>query len=230
MAAVLQLKMNKNLFLRDPQETEIGRQIIQVGITMIDEMGIEQFTFRKLANSIASTEATIYRYFENKHKLLVYLISWYWNWLEYKIDYGTQNIDDPKRKLEIAIKIVGEKKCQDPSFPQVDEVALSRVIIAESDKAYLTKQVDEDNSEGLFRGFKSLCKKIASYVIEINPKYKYPHALVSTMLESAHQQLFFAKHLPSLTELSKSTNDINKKNIDFLTQMVLNNIKSPKNA
>jgi hypothetical protein len=32
----------------------------------------------------------------------------------------------------------------------------------------LTRQVDEDNKEGLFRGFKSLCKKIADIVKEIN--------------------------------------------------------------
>jgi len=222
--------MSSNLFLKDPQETVLGRKIIKESIIMIDHLGIECFTFRKLAVQIDSTEASIYRYFENKHRLLIYIIAWYWNWIEYKIDFGTQNIEDPKRKLEIAISIVGEKKCQDPLFPQVDEVALSRVVIAESDKAYLTKQVDEDNSEGLFRGFKSLCTKIASFVKEINPEYQYPHALVSTMLESAHQQLFFANHLPSLTELSKRNGDRNKMNIDFLTRLVLNNLKSNQNA
>jgi len=221
--ATLQLLMNKNLFLRDPQETALGRKIVGESIQLIDELGIEQFTFRKLAHRIESTEASIYRYFENKHRLLIYLIAWYWNWLEYKIDFKTQNITDPDHKLDIAITVVAEKKEQDATFSEIDEVALSRIVVAESDKAYLTKQVDEENSEGLFRGFKTLCKKIAAFVLEINPKYKYPHSLVSTMLQAAHQQQFFAAHLPSLTDLQKG--NLNSENIEFLKDMVSRAIK-----
>jgi AcrR family transcriptional regulator len=222
--AKLKLQMNKNLFLRDPQETDLGRNIIQESIAMIDELGFEKFTFKKLAMQIESTEASIYRYFENKHRLLVYLMSWYWNWLEYRIDFDTNNIEDPKRKLEIAIGIIGEKKSQDNSFPEVDEQALNRIVIAESDKTYLTKQVDIDNSEGLFRGFKSICAKITSFILEINPTYKYPNALVSTILQAAHQQLFYAEHLPSLTELKKEDKEIHSHNIEFLSSVVMNNI------
>jgi len=160
----LQLLMNPNLFIRDPQETELGRNIINTSIRMIDEMGFESFTFKKLALEISSTEASVYRYFENKHRLLVYLIAWYWNWLEYKIDYGTQNVQDPTKRLEIALKIVSEGNHNDPHFPDVDEAALNRIVVGESDKTYLTKQVDEDNKEGLFRGYKALCKKIADIV------------------------------------------------------------------
>ena len=102
--ATLQLLMNENLFIRDPQETELGRKIVQDSICMIDELGFEKFTFKKLALKIDSTEASIYRYFENKHRLLVYLIAWYWNWIEYRIDFGTQNITDPGKKLAIAFR------------------------------------------------------------------------------------------------------------------------------
>lgn len=221
----LQLLMNENLFLRDPQETDLGRKIVQESIAMIDELGFEKFTFKKLAARIDSTEASIYRYFENKHRLLVYLIAWYWNWLEYRIDFGTQNIFDPHQKLEIALKIIAIKKEKDPSFPEIDEEALYRIVIAESDKTYLTKQVDEDNKEGLFRGYKSLCKRIAGFVREINPDYSFPHALISTVLEAAHQQIFFAQHLPSLTELSGVKGDRTLRNYDFLLEMVRKAIK-----
>lgn len=221
----LQLQMNQNLFLRDPQETELGRNIIREGIRMIDEMGFEKFTFKKLAVSIDSTEASIYRYFENKHRLLIYLIAWYWNWIEYKIDYGIHNIEDPYKKLDIALRIIAEEKEQDPLFPEVDEVALYRILIAESDKTYLTKQVDEDNKEGCFRGFKSLCKKVADIVREINPTFKFPHALMSTILQTAHQQIFFSQHLPSLTELDFKNEDYPERNYVFLKTVVLNTIE-----
>ena len=221
----LQLLMNQNLFLRDPQETELGRNIIRASIIMIDEMGLEDFTFKKLANEIGSTEASVYRYFENKHKLLVYLIAWYWNWLEYRIDFGTQNIEDPEKRLDIALKILTEDKFQDPQFPEVDEIALARIVMAESDKTYHTKQVDDDNKEGLFRGFKSLCKKIADIVKEINPQFKFPHSLISTVLQASHEQVFYSQHLPSLTELDGTKTNLNQENYEFLRTLVTSAIR-----
>ena len=97
--------------------------------------------------------------------------------------------------------------------------------MAESDKVYHTKQVDAENSDGLFKGFKSLCSLIASFVKEANPKFMYPHALISTMLEASHQQVFFARHLPSLTELDRDDPNMDNMNKNFLTHMVLNAIK-----
>lgn len=222
---ILQLLMNENLFVRDPQETELGKKIIRESIAMIDNLGFEGFTFKKLAANIDSTEASIYRYFENKHRLLVYMIAWYWNWLEYKIDYGTQNIEDPEKRLRIALKVISSKKEQDPSFPDIDEEALYRIVISESDKTYLTKQVDKDNKEDLFRGFKTLCQKISSYVIEINPSFANPHSLVSTVLQAAHQQLFYAEHLPALTDLTHEDADLHEKNELFLQTVVFKTIK-----
>ena len=70
------IKLNEKLYLRDPEGTEIGKQIIRQGVKMISEIGYEQFTFKKLATEINSTEATVYRYFENKHKMLIYLLDW----------------------------------------------------------------------------------------------------------------------------------------------------------
>lgn len=216
--------MNDNLYLRDPQETELGRRIIQESIKIIDELGFEKFTFKKLAEQIGSTEASVYRYFDNKHRLLVYVIAWYWSWLEYRIDFGTQNIKFPLRKLEVALDILTQKKETDPTFPLVDEAALFRIVIAESDKTYLTKQVDEDNKEGLFRGFKSLCAKIAGFVKEANPEFEFPHSLISTALQASHQQLFYSDHLPSLTELGKTEEDVHVLNGRFLKEMVLKSI------
>ena len=223
--ATLRLEINANLFVRDPQDTELGRKIVKQSIVMIEEMGLENFTFKKLSEAIDSTEASIYRYFENKHRLLVYLIAWYWNWTEYKIEFETNNIKDPYERLATAIRLVTEKKQQDMMFPSIDEVALQRIVINESDKTYLTKQVDDDNKEGLFRGFKSLCKRIADIVKEINPDYAYAHALISTTLQAAHQQVFYAEHLPSLTEHKAKEGNVHGKNYDFFLEMIKNVIR-----
>lgn len=223
--ALLRLEMNQNLFLKDPQDTELGRRIISNSITMIDELGLETFTFKKLSGEISSTEASIYRYFENKHKLLVYLNAWYWNWLEYRIEFMTNNVVSAEERLAIAVRLATEKKQYDNSFPTIDEPALQRIVINESDKTYLTKQVDDDNKEGLFRGFKSLCKRIAAIVLEINPDYAYPHSLVSTMLQAAHQQVFFAEHLPSLADHKFAEQNVFEENGKFLFEMILKSVK-----
>jgi AcrR family transcriptional regulator len=193
--------LNKRLYVRDPQHTELGQKIISKSVDMIDKMGFEDFTFRKLAIKINSTEASIYRYFENKHRLLLYLISWYWSWMEYRIEKSTNSLPDAKMKLKACLRLIAEEKKYDPAFDYVNEEALHRIVMSELNKAYQTKWVDSDNRDGVFLSFKSLCKKIALFVAEANPKYPFPQALVSTLIITSMQQLFFADHLKSLTNI-----------------------------
>jgi hypothetical protein len=202
----LLFKLNDHLYLRDPQHTALGQSIVRSSIDLIDRLGFEHFTFKKLAEEIDSTEASIYRYFENKHRLLLYLIAWYWSWMEYRIDMFTSGIADPKEKLKACMKVLAEEKKYDPNVEFIDEEALYRIVVAELDKTFLTNWVDEDNKEGLFGGFKSLCKKIAGWVTETNPDYPYANSLVSTILLAAKQQNFFSEHLPSLTSIKKNPN------------------------
>jgi AcrR family transcriptional regulator len=222
LLANVKIRVEEKVYLKDPEASEKGRDIIKHGIFLIDELGLEAFTFKKLAERIGSTEATIYRYFESKHMLLSYLISWYWNWLEYRLVFATNNIASVEARLRIAIRILSGRIENDMDFEHIDEVTLQRIVVAESAKAYLTKEVDVNNREGFFLSYKRLCKRIADIVHEINPEYKYPASLVSTIAESAHYQKFFALHLPSLTDINDdSRNELE----DFLTDMVFKTIK-----
>jgi AcrR family transcriptional regulator len=223
----LQLRLTSGAFLKDPQTTGLGQKIIAEGIRMIDEMGFEAFTFRKLSQAIDSTEASIYRYFENKHRLLIYLIGWYWLWIEYQIHVETQNIEGPKKRLRVILKIITRRKEKDANFPDIDEIALQRIVIAESDKTWLVREVDEMNREGLFMGYKKLCALVKDLILEINPKYPYPSALASTIMEAANHQLYFAQHLPSLTELRDADNRF-ERNYEFLEDLVFHAIESKR--
>ena len=220
----LVFRLNNRLFLRDPQTSELGQNIIKHGVLLIDKLGFEQFTFKKLAEEINSTEASIYRYFENKHRLLVYLIDWYWNWLEYRIELYTTNIQSPEERLRTCLRILSEEKEIDPHFETIDEQALHRIVLAEMDKTYLTKQVDIDNKDGLFLQFKSLCKKIAGFVLEVNPQFKHAHSLISTIMLTVNQQLFFAQHLPSLTNLGKDARKHHTELYEFIETLVFKTI------
>lgn len=220
MAVAIKMKLNEKLYLRDPQETKLGRNIIQHSILMIDQMGFEDFTFKKLAERIDSTEASIYRYFENKHRLLLFLLSWYWEWLKYCIDLKILNIEDPRRRLRIALEtLVDASHHDDPSTEHVNEAVLHRIVIAESAKGYYTKQVDSENEQGLFFTYKALCKSLQSIIVEINPRFPYPRALASTLMEMAKSHVYFSEHLPSLTDISfkagNSETQVKKLIIDF---------------
>lgn len=203
----LAFKLNEKFFLRDPQETELGRKIIQHGIDLIDRLGFEQFTFRKLADEIGSAEASLYRYFENKHRLLTYLAAWYWNWTEYRIDLLTHPTQTAEEKLRWCLRVLTEKKKNDNAFGFVDEEALYRIILKEQDKTWLTKWVDDDNRSGFFGGYKSICKKMAALITECNPGYPFPNSLVSTIMMTSLHQMFYADHLPSLSNINKDDHE-----------------------
>jgi len=97
MSVAIKISLNEGLYIKEPQDSLLGRKIIKNSILLIDKFGFESFTFKKLADKINSTEASIYRYFENKHLLLLYLVNWYWEWVNYLININTLNIDDPRK-------------------------------------------------------------------------------------------------------------------------------------
>jgi AcrR family transcriptional regulator len=202
MAISIRIQLNEQLYLRDPQDTKLGRRIIQHSILLIDEVGFEHFTFKKLADRIDSTEASVYRYFENKHLLLVYLLSWYWEWIKFLIERNTSNINDPQQALRIALHTIVDAAGPDPVVDFVDEAVLHRIVIAEAIKTYRTKMVDADNKKGFFLAYKSLCRNIATCISAVNPSYPYPRALASTLLEMSNDHVYFAQHLPSLTDIT----------------------------
>jgi AcrR family transcriptional regulator len=221
-------RLNEKLYLRDPQSSQLGQNIIQASIRMIEKNGFDAFTFRKLGGKIGSPEASIYRYFENKHRLLLYLIDWYWTWLEYHIDHHNRNVKKPIDRLKNAIRLIVEQKTSDPDIPFVDEQRLQRIVNSEFEKTYLTRKVDEDNRDGLFLPYKSLCRKITAIIKEVNPKYRYPHALISTILLSANHQLYYASHLPSLTDIKADSEQKYTELAHFLESLVLNTVNAGK--
>ncbi|MCB0668716.1 MAG: TetR/AcrR family transcriptional regulator [Saprospiraceae bacterium] len=204
----IQFNLNDRIYLKNPDSTDLGRKIISGSIDMIDDIGFENFTFKKLAIQIQSTEASIYRYFENKHRLLLYLIAWYWNWIEFRLSYLNANIDDPNEQLRRAIQLLTQESEEDHNFQYVNEVKLHRIVISESSKTYLTKEVDQENKEGVFKSYKQLVQNITEIIKEINPDFSYPHMLVSTVIEGAHHQRFFAQHLPKLTDQVRGEDSI----------------------
>ena len=215
--------MNEALYLRNPENSELGKNILKHSIQLIYKTGFEMFTFKKLAEDIGTTEAGIYRYFENKHKLLVYLAAWYWGWLEFQISFHTNNIEDPSVRLKRVIKLLATAVEDDEQTIHINESLLHQIIISEGSKAYLTKQVGEDNKQHFFKPYKDLCAVIGNIISECSPEYKYPKSLASTIIEMAHFQNFFMNNLPSLTDFSDTKEE--SEIIAFLNDLVFSTLK-----
>lgn len=195
----IKIAINEKVFLKDPDSSELGKRIIENSILLIDEIGFEGFTFKKLGERIGSNESSIYRYFENKHKLLVYLTSWYWGWLEYQLVFATNSIGDPAEKLKQAISIVSKTTVQDHSYSHINEVLLNKIVVNESSKSFLTKEVDEENKQGYFVIYKRMVNRLEEMITAVNPSYPYAPSLASTILEGTLHQHFLKDHFPSLT-------------------------------
>ena len=200
----LKIQVNEKIYVKDPETSALGKKIVEQSILLIDEIGFDNFTFKKLGEKIGSNESSIYRYFENKHKLLVYLSSWYWSWMEYKLVFATTNISDPTEKLKKAITVVTEKVTDDTNTEHINESILNKIIIAEFTKTVQTKEVDQENKEGFFLIYKRVINRIVGMVKEVNPEYPFAKSLVSTIVEGSLHQHFLMQHLKTITDCNES--------------------------
>ena len=218
MLSIKSLPISSQTYVKDPFTSELGQRILVDGVRLLNELGLESFTFKKLAVEIESTEASIYRYFTNKHMFLVYLSNLYWRWMDQRISQLSHQKNSHYRRLEEAIGLIASPIPEDldSEFPYS---ALVDLINAEGPKVYLTKMVDEENKEGVFVAYKTLCETLSQLILNINPEYPFAHSLASTIIESAHDQLFFSKHLPRLT-------DIDTDNVEMLNEFLLHTVAS----
>ena len=223
MELKLSIRLNEKLFLRDPESSDLGRRILKSGIELIHKLGFEAFTFKKLADEIHTTEASIYRYFENKHRLLLYIVTWYWSYLEYQVVFNINNLPDSETKIRRVLDLLTHELDDSLGTLDFDKKALYYIVINESNKAYLSKDVDENNSVHLFKPYKDLCGRIAALFSEYNNQYLYARSLASTLIEAAHLQSFFAQHLPRLTDV-KGKDDHQTIN-SFLEHLVFSALK-----
>lgn len=214
------ISVNDKLYVKNPETSELGKKIIEQSILLIDEIGFENFTFKKLGEKISSNESSIYRYFESKHKLMLYLSSWYWGWIEYKLAFATTNVSNPMERLKKGITIITEKVEDDSATLHINEAILNKIIIQEFTKTLLTKEVDEENKEGFFLVYKRVINRIIEMIIEVNPKYTFAKSLASSIVEGALHQHFLKDHLKTITNCNETVSPT-----DFYINLIENTLR-----
>ena len=220
LLTVLKISVSDKIFIKDPETSELGKRIIERSIILINEIGFEGFTFKKLGIKIGSNESSIYRYFESKHKLLLYLSSWYWAWLEYQLVIETFSISNPFNKSEKAVTIATRTIEDDNNFSHINETLLYRIIVNESSKSFLTKEVDTENKEGYFEVYKRVIIRISEMILDVKKEYPYALSLASTIIEGGLYQHFLNEHFLSITNCKEGKTPTN-----FFIDLVKNTLK-----
>ena len=216
----LKISVPDKIYVKDPESSDLGKRIIEKSILLIDEIGFDAFTFKKLGILIGSNESSIYRYFESKHKLLLYLSSWYWAWIEYQLVFETHSLN-PVEKLDKAIEIVTKSTKEDSYFSHINEVVLNRIIVNENSKSFLTKEVDQENKDGYFVVYKRIIHRLKEMILAINPEYKFPSSLASTIIEGSLHQHFLKDHFKTITDCNELLSPT-----EFMKNLVLKTLKS----
>ncbi|MFH6769339.1 TetR/AcrR family transcriptional regulator [Gaetbulibacter aquiaggeris] len=216
----IKIAVPEKIYIKDPETSQLGKNIIEQSIILINEEGFDNFNFKKLGVVIGSNESSIYRYFENKHKLLLYLTSWYWAWIEYQLVFETYNLPTEIEKLTKAIEVVTRSIKEDSNYSHINETILNRIIINENSKSFLTKEVDQENKEGFFIVYKRIVHRLREMILAVNSNYKFATSLASTIIEASLHQHFLKDHFSSITDCNS-----NEDPTEFLSSLTLNLLK-----
>jgi AcrR family transcriptional regulator len=214
------ISVPEKIFIKDPETSILGKKIIEHSILLINDIGFDNFNFKKLGIIIGSNESSIYRYFESKHKLLLYLTSWYWAWIEYQLVFETNNLSNDQEKLLKAIEIVTRSIREDSTYSHINEVILNKIIINENSKSFLTKEVDQENKAGYFEIYKGIVHRLKEMIVAVKPDYAFASSLASTLIDASLHQHFLKDHFSSITDCNTS-DDPTK----FLSDLTINTLK-----
>ena len=214
------IPVSHDIFIKDPLSSALGKRILKESLALIEVKGIEAFNFKMLSSKVECTEAAIYRYFENKNKLLLYYINWYWGWLEYNLVYCTANLESPADKLKMAISLLVEGPLyQENQYLNIH--SLNRVVWEESNKSFMIRELKSDTKSKMLQQFYDFSERLKDLIIAYKPDFPFPKVLVSTLIWSSILNTFSQRDMADLIE--ENFNGQNK--VDFYYNMVFNSLK-----
>ncbi|MFM9985543.1 MAG: TetR/AcrR family transcriptional regulator [Flavobacteriales bacterium] len=202
--AQINFSIAESLSAKNPIGSEIGQEILRKSSQLIERDGIDLFTFKKLAIEMGSTESTIYRYFGNKHQLLLYLSSWYWNLLEVKLAFMTSNVNNPTERLDLALQFLGHPIDELSATSFLDERVLHQIVVRDSTKSINALGMSTKKNLEYLDAYVNLIKRLSEIIHKVNPRYKFPNALSISLLETSHYQNHLQSILPGVSDLDMS--------------------------
>jgi AcrR family transcriptional regulator len=217
------IKIDESLFNKEPTSSDIGLSIIRKSVDLLHSEGLESFTFKKLALTLGSTESTIYRYFINKHQLMMYLASWYWSLLEWKVVFATANMELPSAMMDKALKVLANP-VDESSMEFFDEKKLRDIVISYGFNSVEIKNLKKKDRIGYFLAYSNLSSRFEEIIILHNKNFKNPKAMATTLIETSNFQLLLKLRLPELTDEHASETTL----YNLLSQMAYKALEDKK--
>jgi AcrR family transcriptional regulator len=196
--------INPNLFVKNPTDTDLGRKIVGNGLRLLHKTGIEQFNFKKLAVAAKTTEASVYRYFKDKHQFILYFNAWYWRYILFLVEIEIKTEQKPKDQLNSMLSFLYNKQKFKFKSEILDIYLLRELMLSESVRLIYTQNIENITKLNLLSDQIKFLEMIKNIIKEINPKIKYPLALASTIVEGIQMQNHFISHSLPLTDMQTS--------------------------
>ena len=103
----------------------------------------------------------------------MYILNWYWYYLAYLVMFQLQNVNNTKAKLKTIVHLLTHELPESAGKLDYNKNYLNQIVIVESSKVYLVKEVKEINENEVFKPYKDLCAKIAEIITAYISEYKY---------------------------------------------------------
>ncbi|MBL7812132.1 MAG: TetR/AcrR family transcriptional regulator [Bacteroidetes bacterium] len=185
------------LYIKNPQETALGQSLLEHAAACISRDGLEEFNFRKLAQAAGCTEATVYRYFENKHKLVLLLMNLFWGYVDFQIQQRIRFEPKAEAALNACLNELGNLQLHEIHNPHFAEL-LVHLAAREGVKMHLGKDIHAETQDGSLTHYLRLLQTVED-LLRLN-HVSYPRALAGLLLDSALQQHFYRHNEPLLTD------------------------------
>jgi len=212
--------IHESIYLRDPLQTSLGRSMIREAIILFDEIGYENLNFKKLAARMNSSEASLYRYFENKYKLLTYLVSWYWDFMHFMLLMDIRNITDSRKKLNTAINTLVNALVSTATPDYINQSKLHAVVVENASKVYHTKDVEKLSKEGYYQNYSKLISTLSGLILEIDCNFRYPNTLATNIIEQSLTNEYYLEHLPNLSDKPHGKFNAREETIKMINYML----------
>ncbi len=222
MITQLRLEVPAELFIKDPFSSELGAKIVEAAIQLINKIGYEDFTFKKLALSCKTTEATIYRYFHSKQQLLAYLCALYWSYTTLIIELEGEKLNsNSKKQLGSLLQILSNN---------VELKSLSNTLLIEELFRLVIKQWPKvnhlDGEQNTYlndavNAYKKVTQLFANVLHTIQPKLRYSLVYADTIVMAIHNYALNSCREKEFTIDKKSFSKEIQKFSEQLTQKII---------
>ncbi|MCS6823062.1 MAG: hypothetical protein NZ529_02115 [Cytophagaceae bacterium] len=188
------VKLNKNLYLRNPYQPEYGGEIVPKRLRICAKFGVESFIYETPTLYVYLTEAFIYRYFTNKYNLTL-TTSLDWRYFTSGIQLKTHYFSSR------TLNRLGAPGMTFFMTKHIIDSHTSEMAIPEPGKSYVTTKAEQAIKENVFTENKNLCTLIAHVVLEKNHSYIYPKTSENPYTQATHLQMYFNLLVPDVSDI-----------------------------